>query len=47
MSKNEFLDFKCLVVNEQFNWKTSTNRDVIKWNQVRDISIARKRKDQC
>lgn len=43
MSNNEFLDFKCLVENEQFNWKISTNRDLIKWNDVKEISILHER----
>lgn len=43
MSNNEFLDFKCLVENQQFNWKTSTNKNVIKCNHVKEVSILHER----
>lgn len=43
MSNDEFLDFKGLVDSEELNWKISTNRNVIKWNHVKEVSILHER----
>lgn len=42
LSYEDFLDFKQLVENSQFNWKTSTDSKVIKWNSVKEITTSYK-----
>jgi len=40
VSYDEFLDFKPLVEDKQFNYKTSTNGDIIKWNCVKEVFVS-------
>lgn len=40
MSYNDFLDFKPLVENKIFNWKTeSDGKTLVKWNNIKEVSI--------
>lgn len=38
MSNEDFLNFKPMVKNADLNWKKSTNNEIIKWNNIREIS---------
>lgn len=40
MSNQDFLDFKPLVENSGLNWKTSTNNENIKWNDVKVVTTS-------
>jgi len=40
VSYDEFLDFKPLVEDKKFNFKTSTNGDIIKWNSVKQVFVS-------
>lgn len=40
LSYEDFLDFKPLVENSEFNWKTSTDKQIIKWNSVKQITVS-------
>lgn len=40
MCNQDFLDFKPLVENPGLNWKTSTDNNIIKWNNVKVISTS-------
>ncbi|KAF0699609.1 Uncharacterized protein FWK35_00038188 [Aphis craccivora] len=39
VSNEEFLDFKPLVNEKQFNWKTADDGTKIKWNSIREITV--------
>lgn len=39
MSYNDFLDFKPLVENKIFNWKNSDDKTLIKWNNIKEVSV--------
>jgi len=40
LSYEDFLDFKLLVENSELNWKTSTDKQIIKWNSVKQITAS-------
>lgn len=42
LSYEDFLNFKPLVENSLLNWKTSTDKKVIKWNNVKAILTSHK-----
>jgi len=37
MPNEDFLNFKPMVENADLNWKKSTNNEIIKWNNIREI----------
>lgn len=40
MSNEDFLNFKPMVENADLNWKKSTNNEIVKWNNIREISTS-------
>lgn len=42
VSNEEFLNFKPLVDEKQFNWKTADDSTKIKWNSIKEITVSYK-----
>lgn len=42
LSNEDFLNFKPLVENKELNWKTSTTKEIIKWNNIKEIMVSYK-----
>lgn len=42
MSNEDFLNFKPLVENKELNWKNSTTKEIIKWNNIKEIMVSYK-----
>lgn len=38
VANEEFLNFKPLVENDDFNWKIQTNKEKVLWSQIKEIS---------
>jgi len=42
LSNEDFLNFKPLVENKELNWKLSTEKEIIKWNNIKEIMVSYK-----
>jgi len=42
LSNEDFLNFKPLVENKELNWKLSTEKEITKWNNIKEIMVSHK-----